>query len=548
MLEIIQSNPYRVLGVYSNSPKKDVVANKGKMTAFLKVRRPFSFPLDLEGILSPVSRDTDIVAQADANLTLPAEQVKYGQFWFIKATPIDDIAFNHLLAGNMDNAMEMWGKKVSMPSLQNQIVCHLIKGDYAQAIACAETLYANYALELVTAIAGDTIRMSSSDLVGNFLDVLTSSNEIETSELFGMMNDDEWKAQLGGQLVIPLIQQIDTAISEAKRNADGGAQASLKAGTKLMNSTKPLLKQLKTLLSDTDLQYQMTADKLGLQILQCGINYYNYSDDDDAALKAMKLQKYAQSIVVGSMAKDRCTENTKILQKVIDRLPPKEIKDEYRMIMNELDSFCRKPDLIVHAVALLKNTKPQLDAIKTKLQTLQYSAVGSIIKEKHQELSTQIVGNALHNLIEEVNAAQKDIELKIYIDREGTLNKLKSVLRSAWEATKLMDSFEMESNFKTNRYFPQKNSLKNLCDQLGISTSVIPSYRTLTTAQTTQSYSPNRTSSKSDSNNGCLIWILIWVVASVIIGAMIAAGDGDFGVGFIVSGIVLFLIYRVADN
>ena len=55
MLEIIQSNPYRVLGVYSNSPKKDVIANKGKMTAFLKVRRPFSFPLDLEGLLCMIS-------------------------------------------------------------------------------------------------------------------------------------------------------------------------------------------------------------------------------------------------------------------------------------------------------------------------------------------------------------------------------------------------------------------------------------------------------------------------------------------------------------
>lgn len=510
MLEIIQSNPYRVLGVYSNSPKKDVVANKGKITAFLKVGRSVPFTLDLNGILSPINRDETIVTQADADLALPEGQIKYGQFWFIKATPIDDIAFNHLLAGNMANAMEMWAKKVSMSSLQNQLVCHLIQSNYSQAIACAEILYANYSTELVATIAGDTIRMSSSDLVGNFLEILTSSNEIETSELLRMMNDDEWKVQLGGQLVTPLIQQIDTAISEAKRNADGGAQANLKAGTKLMNSTKPLLKQLKTLLSDTDLQYQMTADKLGLQILQCGINYYNDSDDDDAALKAMKLQKYAQSIVVGSMAKDRCTENTKILQKVIDRLPPKEIKDEYRMIMNELDSFCRKPDLIVHAVTLLKNTKPQLDAIKTKLHTLQYSAVGSIIKEKHQELSTQIVGNALHNLIEEVNAAQKDIELKIYIDREGTLNKLKSVLRSAWEATKLMDSFEMESNFKTNRYLPQKNSLKNLCSQLGISTSTYSStYTRNTTTRTTTS-----------NNSGCMVWLVIGIITTLIVSCL----------------------------
>ena len=548
MLEAIQSNPYRILGVYSNSPKKDVVANKGKMTAFLKVGRSVSFPLDLSSILPSLERNGDIVAKADAELSLPGEQIKHGQFWFIKTTPFDDIAFNHLLAGDMAGAMDVWAKKSNMSSLQNRLVCFLIKAEYSQAIDCAEQLYANHSTELVSAIAGDTLRMSSNDLIKSFLDTLTSSSVVDTSTLFLMINNGEWKSLLGDQLVAPLIQQIEEAITEAKRHTDGGAQENLKTGTKLMNSTKPLLKQLKGLLPTSDLQYQMIVDKLGLQILQCGINYYNDSDDEDAPHKAMKLQKYAQSIVVGSMAKDRCAENTKILQKIIDRLPPKEVMEEYRAIINELEAFCKRPDKIMYAKALLKNTKPHLDAMKAKLQTLQYSAVGNLIKEKHLELSTQIVGNALHNLIEEVNAVQEDARLNLYLDREGTLDRIRKTLREAWEATMLMDAFEMEAGFKSNRYVPQKNSLKNLCSQLGISTSVIPSYQSLTTAQTTRSYSPSRTSSKSESNNGCLIWILIWVVASVIIGAMIAAGDGDFGVGFIVSGVVLSWIYRFFDN
>ena len=62
MLKGIQNNPFRVLGVYANSPKKDAVANKGKISAFLKVGKEVTFPLDLQGILPTIQRDADIVA------------------------------------------------------------------------------------------------------------------------------------------------------------------------------------------------------------------------------------------------------------------------------------------------------------------------------------------------------------------------------------------------------------------------------------------------------------------------------------------------------
>ena len=51
MIKSIANNPYRILGVYSNSPKKEQIANKGKMQAFLRVNKSMPFPLDLKGIL-----------------------------------------------------------------------------------------------------------------------------------------------------------------------------------------------------------------------------------------------------------------------------------------------------------------------------------------------------------------------------------------------------------------------------------------------------------------------------------------------------------------
>ena len=93
-MNILQSNPYRLLGVYSNTPTKERLANHNRMKAFLKVGKPVSFPLDLSNYLSPINRTEALVADAEAKLTLPKDQILYAQFWFLKTTPLDDVAFN----------------------------------------------------------------------------------------------------------------------------------------------------------------------------------------------------------------------------------------------------------------------------------------------------------------------------------------------------------------------------------------------------------------------------------------------------------------------
>lgn len=52
-MNLLSHNPYRVLGVMANAPVKERVANQAKIKAFLKVGKPISFPLDLEGLLPP---------------------------------------------------------------------------------------------------------------------------------------------------------------------------------------------------------------------------------------------------------------------------------------------------------------------------------------------------------------------------------------------------------------------------------------------------------------------------------------------------------------
>lgn len=560
LMKIIQNNPYRLLGVFSNSPLKERLANNNKLKAFLKVGKEASFPLDRIEFLPHLHRTEERVSSAEAMLTLPADQIKYAQFWFIKQSPLDEVAFNHLLNGETEKAMSIWAKKDYVSSLQNRSVCALMQSDVAEALCCLTRLYNSdeYLREFVIAVTGDESNFSQELLIHSLLDALCE--EFDVHELLSSLSDASWKEYVGQRTVTPLIQSIEEEITLAKKTKGEGCTVRLNAGNKLKNATRENLQTLKQLLPVDDIRYQMIADKLGIEILQCGIDYYNGSDATDAARNAMILQKYALSIVVGKLAKDRCQENVNILQKIIDNLPPSEVFMEDRAIHEELRKYCLLPDKICHAVTLLNNTKPHIQSIKRKL---------GVSNAYYLKISTQIVENALSNVIAEVNEAQSIFSAD-KDDPNDTLaailgiTHLKSVLKEAWKATRIMDDFDMEVDYKCGRYSQNRSILKGLCEQLGFSTSTYtpsssssrPTQREPTStarsyASTTNRASANRqttstnnyssSSSNSSSNNGCLIAYIVWIVLGCIAGTICAANDGDFVAGFCIAGVLVLI-------
>lgn len=283
--------------------------------------------------------------------------------------------------------------------------------------------------------------------------------------------------------------------------------------------------------------------------MQCGIDYYNDSEESDAAHKAMSLQKYAKSIVVGQMAKDRCKENVDILQKIIDNLPPSEVFAEDKAIHEELRKYCLLPDRICHALTLLNNTKPHIQSIKRKL---------GVSNAYYLKISTQVVANALSNVIAEVNEAQS-----IFDTDEDTPNtrlaailgisRVQSVLKEAWNITTIMDSFDMEADYKSGRYRENRSILKGLCEQLGVSTSTytprtstpqtthpkptqyIPTSTARPNATPTSRTSEDRQQSSPSSNisdNGCILKLFFSGIG-LIIGAAIG------GVGAAIAGAII---------
>ena len=471
-MSIVTENPYRILGVYANSSKKDVLANKGKATAFLKVNRPIEYPLDLKGILPPLDRTLDMMNEAEAHLAIAKEKIKYAQFWFLKMTPLDDFAFNHLLAGNMEEAYEIWSKQDSLSSLQNRLVCNLIEEKPWLAAKTAEDLYQKFGNEYIIKVdANCTLQMTSIELLHQFMDSL--GEEVGMQRLLGFHLSSETRTYISSQTVSPLINKISIEVEKTKKVDHKDPKARLEAARKLVDSTKEAFEQLKNILPASDSQFQMIADKLGLEILQCGIDYFigMKGHSDEAPYSSMKMLKYANTVVVGKIAKDRCEDQINELQKYIDNLPPKEVFTEDKTIKEELAKFVRLPSNISHAITLLNNVKPHLQIIKKKLGKS---------NEYYLKISTQVVGNALHNIIEKVNASQNELEMQVKFglpfrslsynyNYANPFESLQSTLHEAWQAICLMDGFDLDDKYKLH-YTKNKEVLKSLCHRLGIET------------------------------------------------------------------------------
>ena len=513
--EIIYNNPFRILGVYANASIKDIKANEAKAKAFLNVGREVTYPCDFNQLLSPIQRTAEMMASANSQLTLPNEKIKHALFWFVKVTPLDEIAFNHLANGHSEQTMGIWKKKECFSSLLNTSTQALAQGHVLKAVdAMMSLLESNtYRQDFIKSVTDGTFQISEEELVYAYLDTLIPDSIYPLIELSTL--SDKYKRYLKDKLVAPVIADIESEISKAKSIKRENSSARYNAGVQLMNLAKNELAELKTLLLGSDMRYQIIADKLGLEILQCGIDYYNNSDDADSAHKAMKLQSYAQSVVVGQMAKDRCKQNTDILKKIIAELPPMEVIEEDRAIRKELERFCKLPDKIQYAIELLNNTRSHLNTIKNRLGG--YDSY-------YLKLSTQVVGNALHNVIEEVNAKQKYLELRVSLavgyEIKNILNReLRPILQEAWKAIKLMDSFDIEYDFKTNRYNSNRATLKEMCEQMGVSTSTYTPRSTSRSISrpTSQPYHTTSTNTTTSSNSGCMIWIVLALAMGALI-------------------------------
>lgn len=457
MISLLTNNPYRILGVFSNSPKKEVLSNLNKMKAFIKVGKSMTFPLDLPTYLPTIERTEASVSTAQSSIELPIDQIKHTLFWFMKDTQFDEIAFNHLFSGNISQAKDIWSKKESVSSLLNLMVCSMIEQDIVSLALNADKLFTNHATEFCQKV-NETVKLSSDELTQLFVDLISEDNTFSISALANVGGTSSiWRNTLSKGLVSPIIDSISKSIQVAKHAT--GPLANYNAGVKLMEETKQPLAQLKGLLGASDMQYQVIADKLANAILQCGINYFNDTEEDNAPDKAKILQGYALSIAVGQMAKDRCKENVDVLNglgkeykvrremaaiaKALKQFQgaPKDTSDIYSILCKTSISSLR---------TLLNQCSPELDAIKSKL---------GYTDETYINISSAVASAAINGLVEIINNEQK------FAIIDSGREKLKGTVRDAMSLMSKIGNLAMSSKCRSY-YNNNMSTLQSINSQL----------------------------------------------------------------------------------
>lgn len=449
MLDIIANNPFRILGVYSNSKQADIVRNIGKMKAYLNVGRVVEFPTDMQVLLPDLNRTTASAQSSQAAINLPNDKIRYALFWFCNADPVDATGLNNLASGDSEKAKSIFTRRESFSSLVNRAVLAMIQSDYSSAVSAYSSLIHGFTYrgQFSAAICGETFQITEEELSHMLIDELLK--EVKASTLLQLVANETDKSYVREKAVEEPISHINHAIATAKSVAATDAAGSLRAGRTLVRNTRTALASLRSLAGVESVEYQSTADNLAKQILQCGINYFNNTDDDNNIDNGLELQEYALSIAVGKMTKERCQKNVNILREKKERSA---YEKDLAAIALELKSFQAATPSIARARTLVNNCKPHLVVIRQNLGSQD---------DFYLKISSAVANNALGMLIDVVNRAQNSAVVAMNI-ANGTLA---TTLDSAVNAMAIIGQLDMtaqeRSHFNTNN-----NTLNNLKSQL----------------------------------------------------------------------------------
>lgn len=123
MLSVVKDNPFRILGAYSDSSLRDVIANFGKIKAFSKVGREVSFPMDDVAMFEELpDRSETSIETSLASIQSDADRPKFAVFWF-NSLGID-FGTSKLISGDIAGAVKQFISTIEttdINSIQNAI-------------------------------------------------------------------------------------------------------------------------------------------------------------------------------------------------------------------------------------------------------------------------------------------------------------------------------------------------------------------------------------------------------------------------------------------
>lgn len=193
MIPLIENNPFRILGVYSDSRLIDIIANANKIKAFIKVGRDVSFEIDrIHGFSTPPGRSIESVENALALILSDSDKLKNSIFWFNKKGI--DFGTTELISGNVKDASI---KFISAIETNDITTIQEVIGDKANSF-------------------------SSSDLLRYYIKVMTENGYFDDA-----VSGCKSEAKLESHITIITSLKINGLSEDLKKKADSIAEISI---------------------------------------------------------------------------------------------------------------------------------------------------------------------------------------------------------------------------------------------------------------------------------------------------------------------------------
>lgn len=425
-MELIQNNPYRIAGILSNATERELQKQKTKIKAYTKVGKEIKSDFDFQ-ILGSIDRTEDSVNKAFSNVEQNQDKVNYALFWFLNTSPFDNTAIEYLKNGDEEKALEIWEKVTTdkdvnsknFSAFNNLGTYKLLsrdKSDIKTGIeAKIKLIESDYFKSFVHSVADETYTIDNQKQSKKLIDELLTQfknqfSSSETLQLFSGCNGTTQK-YLSKKFTEEPLHKIESQIESCKKKRKADKGRAYEFGLKLFTTTKDDLSLLKSLLGTSDLKYKAVADQLANEIMQCGIDYFNESQENDSSedflKQAQELNKTALSIAVGKLTKDRAKDSLATLEEMKDRelnqaiTVLQSIKDAYEKNQNEIYQMIAEKGIPVERL----NISKVMDMIEN-----------SINWDKATELLINVVPRDNINKIKNAQSTTKISEYKKLVD------------------------------------------------------------------------------------------------------------------------------------
>lgn len=345
-LSLIQNNPYRVLGISILSTERELQKQITKSNRFAEVGKTISTDTDYP-FFGDLDRSLDSINHAGKSIEQPINKILHSTFWFLNGNHIDNVAMESLQKDNFDKALGIWEKVIGNGEISDKKFSNLLnlktlylglslkknkelpfnKVYFIKGLElCGKFINHKEFKSLSKKIVGEKFDFSTEKIEDMFLSsILTDikpflSNGIEINEIIdavGTFSSDtqfKFSQKFSAGETNRIEKEIENSENLRNKNPSKGYELALD----LYKSTKGDIKSLAKIIGNSDVKYEMIANKLANELIQCAIDFYNKKHNgitNDVAIKAYEVCKYAKSIVAGGQTKERVDENLRIIKK-----------------------------------------------------------------------------------------------------------------------------------------------------------------------------------------------------------------------------------------